>query len=142
VSADKKTIGVSAESQRILDLLADKTLYREQVDSARFAVSLALARGVHPSASSDLTTKWNVGSFDPSGDLRAAIMAYRPDCTEPYRCAEGLLEAGLSMLREHMSIQGQVDLEVILEELSQAASGSKPVDAIQGSAGTANESAG
>lgn len=121
MSTDKKTIGVSAESQRVLDLIADKTLFRDQVDSARFAVSLALAKCLQPSTSSDLTTKWNIGTFDPSGDLRTAIMAYYPECTEPYRFAESLLEVGLTLLSHHIQVQGQVDLELLLEEITQDA---------------------
>ncbi len=105
------------ESQRILDVISDQTLYRDQLDAAKFAVALALAKEVAPTTGIDLSTKWNVGSFDPTGDLRTVILAYWPDCEEPYRFAEGLLEAGLVLLREHMDIHGQVDIEVLLNEL-------------------------
>jgi len=119
MAKDKKTIGVSAESQKILDLISDKTAYPDQIDSARFAVSYALAKGLEPQESTDLSTKWNIGSFDSSGDIRAAILAYHPTCETPYRYAEGLLGSGLSELSEHIEIQGQLDFELILDELSE-----------------------
>jgi hypothetical protein len=119
MSPDKKTIGVSAESQRILDIISDKTMYHDQVDSGRFAVAYALARGLEPEKSTDLSTKWNIGSFDSSGDLRSSILAFCPECETPYRYAEGLLSSGLLALKAHIEVQGQLDFELLLEELNQ-----------------------
>ena len=42
----------------------------------------------------------NIGSFDPTGEIRALILALFPDCSDPYVAAETLMSLGLVRLDE------------------------------------------
>ncbi len=119
MNPDRKTIGVSVESERILKLVIEKTYFKEQADVARFAVSTSLSRGLKNLTEENLGTKWNVGTFDPTGEIRTAVEAFHPECTEPYRFMEGLIAIGLRFLEEHIKIHGFVDFELLLAETSQ-----------------------
>jgi hypothetical protein len=43
-------------------------------------------------------TKWNIGTVDAAGSLKALVEALYPDVTEPYRLIEYLINEGLRLL--------------------------------------------
>lgn len=114
---DRQTIGVSEKSGSTLEALVDAGVFSQQVDAAKLALSVALAHGDEPVESQERTTKWNVGTFDQNGDVRELILCFKPECQTPYREAENLVECGLRRLAEHLESHGQLDLEVLLNEI-------------------------
>ena len=69
-TGDKKTIGVSISGGDVLRSVCGGNPFETELDAARFAVALAITEGPSPPPKVETDTKWNVGSFDPSGDLK------------------------------------------------------------------------
>lgn len=113
-SEDRKTIGVSLDSQATLDRLMSTNMFREQVDAARLALSVGLLGNPDCPSQEERTTKWNVGTFDPTGEVRDLVACFRPGVASPYRESEILIEIGLKVLKSHLVTHGQLDLEVLL----------------------------
>jgi hypothetical protein len=61
-------------------------------------MAFAIQSGEGVGAAEGTSTTWNVGSFDPAGEIRAVIEATYPEAAEPYRLAEHLINRGLEML--------------------------------------------
>ena len=120
MSSDRKTIGVTAAAQAVLERLVALGSFRDQLDAGRFALSIAVAAEETPSGTADVTTKWNIGSFDPSGEIRSVIQALYPGTSEPYRAAEQLIDAGLRILSKHLDLHAHLELDVLLPNLSEA----------------------
>ena len=114
---DRQTIGVSESSGKTLEALVDAGVFSQQVDAAKLALSVALAYGDTPTESQDRTTKWNVGTFDQNGDVRELVLCFMPECLTPFKEVESLVESGLKRLADHFEAHGQLDLEVLLNEI-------------------------
>lgn len=95
---DKKTIGVTAGNERVLTSLASAGRFNTDIDAAKFAMAHAIDQGVTRGTTDGAGTKWNVGSFDGDGALKAVIEALYPDETYPYRLVEHLINEGLRLL--------------------------------------------
>ena len=96
--ADKKTLGVTAANEKILAGLASAGRFNTDIEAAKFAMAYAIQEGVVRGTSEGAGTKWNVGSFDHDGGLKAVIEALYPDETSPYRLIEFLVNEGLRLL--------------------------------------------
>jgi len=72
--------------------------FKEKLDAAKFAMSVAIKSDVIPSQAEKAGTIWNVGSFDPQGELRQLIGVFYPECETPYRAIEHLIDAGLKII--------------------------------------------
>ena len=94
---DKKTIGVVPEQVGTLTRLTEAGHFEHELDAAKFAMAHAIERGVPRGATESAGTKWNVGSFDSDGGLKAVIEALYPDETNPYRQIEHLINEGLRL---------------------------------------------
>jgi hypothetical protein len=119
-TSDKKTIGVSPGGEEVLRQVGGGKPFQTDLDAARFAVSLALASGPWPPPRVETGTKWNVGSFDPGGQMKVVLELLRGPVEEPYRVLEALLEVGLQHLAKHLQVHGALDLEVLLESTEKA----------------------
>jgi len=106
--ADKNTIGVTAKNAVVLDDLVHDAKFADQMQAARFAMSVAIEAGVQPGTVEGATTKWNVGSFDQDGELAILLRALYPS-EMPYRLLEYLIDAGLSLLADERWRQGYID---------------------------------
>jgi len=95
---DKRTIGLTAANVSRIDELVRKGHFDTDLDAARFAMAFAIQRGELAGNAEGTLTTWNIGSFDPSGEIRAVIEASYPDAMEPYRLAEYLINQGLDLL--------------------------------------------
>lgn len=95
---DKKTLGVTAANNKVLDALATEGRFATDIDAAKFAMAHAIERGVARGTTDGAATKWNVGSFDNDGGLKAVIEALYPDEANPYRLVEHLVNEGLRLL--------------------------------------------
>ncbi len=114
-AGDKKTIGVSPSGEEVLRKVCGGKPFETDLDAARFAVALAITEGPWPPPKVETGTKWNVGSFDPSGDLKSVLEMLKGSVEEPYRTIESLLDAGLQLLARHLEIHGALDFEVLMQ---------------------------
>ena len=98
MAGDKKTIGITKANHPALQRLVEGGQFASELDAARFAMSHAVRSGVAPGRTESTDTKWNVGSVDPAGDLRALLQGLYPEEEEPYRLLEYLMNRGLEAL--------------------------------------------
>lgn len=94
---DKKTIGVTSGNERILVSLAAEGLFSTDIEAAKFAMAHAIEMGVKRGTTEGAGTKWNVGSFDSDGALKAVVEALFPEEGQPYRLIEHLINEGLKL---------------------------------------------
>ncbi len=95
---DKKTIGITSENESVLTSLAAEGVFSSEIEAAKFAMAHAVEAGVPRGTTEGAGTKWNVGSVDSDGTLRAVIEALFPDEGQPYRLVEHLINEGLRLL--------------------------------------------
>lgn len=114
---DKTTIGVTSAGASVLETLAQRGLFIDQMDAAKFAISLAIRLNVVPGEMNSAGTKWNVGSFDKEGHLRVALLELYPDEKAPYRLAEFLIDKGLSLLSEELKANPDLDVRILQKRL-------------------------
>lgn len=96
--ADKKTLGVNSGNEKILSALASAGRFNTDIEAAKFAMAHAINEGVTRGTTEGAGTKWNVGSFDSDGGLKAVIEALYPEEPNPYRLIEHLINEGLRLM--------------------------------------------
>ena len=96
---DKKTIGLTPAGEKIMQQLMELGCFKDMMDAAKFAMSVAIRAGASPSGIEGASTIWNVGSFDSDGQIRQVIPVLIPGCDSPYRAAESLIDQGLQSLQ-------------------------------------------
>lgn len=94
-SSDKKTIGVSPANEASLAAVIQAGNFGSELDAAKFAMAHAISQGVEPGMTEGASTKWNIGTVDASGSLRALIESVYGETAEPYRLIEHLINEGL-----------------------------------------------
>ena len=97
-AVDKKTIGITSANERVLSALATEGLFASEIEAAKFAMAHAIQAGTGRGTTEGASTKWNVGSVDSDGALRAVVEALYPDEGRPYRLVEHLMNEGLRRL--------------------------------------------
>ena len=97
-TVDKKTIGITSANERVLSSLVAEGLFASEIEAAKFAMAHAINTGTARGTSEGAGTKWNVGSVDSDGALRAVVEALFPDEGQPYRLVEHLMNEGLRLL--------------------------------------------
>lgn len=103
---DRRSIGLTAESQRLMDEIMDKDWFSEQQDVARLAMACALRALVAPGTTAGVDTRWNSGLFDPTGELLALVGAFYPKVTTPVRAVESLVNEGLRIVHSVLVAKG------------------------------------
>jgi len=98
VGEDKKTIGITKKNHEALQRLIIGGQFGSELDAAMFAMAHSIKCEVAPGRAEGTETKWNVGTVDPTGELRFFINALYPDVEEPYRLMEFLMNQGLTDL--------------------------------------------
>jgi hypothetical protein len=78
-----------------LGALVAEGLFGSEIEAAKFAMARAIDNGVERGTVEGAETKWNVGSLDPDGALKAVVQALYPEETMPYRLVEHLMNEGL-----------------------------------------------
>lgn len=96
-TVDKKTIGVTSANERVLAALAAEGMFGSEIEAAKFAMAHAIGAGVSRGITEGAGTKWNVGSVDSDGGLKAVVEALFPDEGQPYRLVEHLMNEGLRL---------------------------------------------
>ncbi len=95
---DKKSVGLTSETQTILAELEQTGWFLEGQDIARFALAYAIRQGISDGTTKNADTRWAVGNFDASGEIRTVLVALYPHCEEPVRLMEHLVNEGLHLL--------------------------------------------
>ena len=101
MNADKNTIGMTPENRSVMDKIIRRNLFDEQMQAAKFAMSLAINADIEPGQAVGTDTSWNVGSFDREGEIKNLLSALYPDNDTPYRLAEHLINSGLELVGRH-----------------------------------------
>jgi len=99
---DKKSVGLSAETQAILAEIEQTGWFLEGQDIARFALAFAIRNAVADGTTKNADTRWAVGNFDASGKIRTVLAALYPQYDEPVRLMEHLVNEGLQLLSTRM----------------------------------------
>ena len=94
-ATDKKTVGITPANERVLGALVAEGLFGSEIEAAKFAMARAIDNRVERGTAEGAETKWNVGSLDPDGALKAVVQALYPEETMPYRLVEHLMNEGL-----------------------------------------------
>jgi len=97
MSADKRTIGITSSNERVLSALVAAGQFGSEIEAAKFAMAHAIEHGVERGTIEGAGTKWNVGSVDADGSLKAVVEALFPDEVQPYRLVEHLMNEGLKL---------------------------------------------
>lgn len=113
MSEYKRTIGITPGNRAIMEEV--KGYFDEQMDAAKFAMSLAIQTGEEPGSVENAETVWNVGSFDPNGEIRDLIQALFPENDAPYKDAEYFINFGLQLIGDHLEENKELDPVQLLE---------------------------
>lgn len=114
---DKKTIGLTPDGERIMHEIMKLGSFKDMIDSAKFAMSLAINENAELSHTEKVSTIWNVGSFDPDNQIRQIIPILYPNCEAPYRAVESLIDRGLHIIETKFS-NGLLDISAIIKTFS------------------------
>jgi hypothetical protein len=112
--ADKEQIGLTLPGSAIVDRLTVAGCFGGKDDVARFAAAVAMRHGVVTEGVRGANTVWHTKGLDDTGELAVAIRLLYPEIEEPYRILEGLIDAGLGIIDEHMRIYGSFILAEFL----------------------------
>jgi hypothetical protein len=104
---DKAQVGLSIEGNDHIEYLTKVYKWFEDgQDAYRTACAVALARGFKESDLPNVrnrTTKYGIGTLDPTGSLRDLICIMRPELSaRPYASSEWLAEIGLNVIRTEL----------------------------------------
>jgi hypothetical protein len=111
---DKKTIGLTAENRAVMERLMSKEVFRHDKDMALFAMSYAIRQDSALGSFEGTGTIWNVGSLDPTGDIRVLLGNLFPDTVTPYRLLESLINTGMSEIGSRLREDPGMDVTDLL----------------------------
>lgn len=95
---DRKSIGLTAETQANLVEIEERGWFLEGQDIARFCMAYAIRRKLPEGVTTGTETRWALGNFDETGEIRTLLTALYPDCDTPVRLMEHLVNEGLRMV--------------------------------------------
>ena len=103
-SEDQRTLGLSEDAHVKLTRLKEDGHFNDMRDAYRLAISVALAEGLIAPKSKPLSRTYiNVGSLDPDGILRSAILEhFQGREGQPYEVAARLGEEGVLALTQRL----------------------------------------
>jgi len=78
-----------------MEQLMAQGCFKDMIDAAKFAMSIAIREGDAPLPVEGANTIWNVGSFDSDGQIRQILPVLFAGCDTPFRAAESLIDQGL-----------------------------------------------
>jgi hypothetical protein len=112
---DRESVGLTAEGQRILAEIDGHHWFGEGQDIARFAMAYAIRAGVTVGQVPGTETRWAVGNFDKTGEIRSVLAALYPDCSTPVRLMEHLVDEGLRLVEMRLR-SGATGPDRLMEE--------------------------
>ena len=119
--AGRTTLSLTTDTNKVVDELCDRYRITERMDAAKLGIAYGVRAGITPSthdrpAGSGTGTTWNVGSFDPAGDLRTLVEALYPLAEgDPYVLVEALMNRGLVALRVEILSRRPLTLSAVIQ---------------------------
>ena len=99
MTSDAVTVGLTTEAHYDLQRLKDAGIFGEMLDGYRFAIGLAIRRGLIAPEDLKASTIFNVGSLDRDGLVKDVVVTlFHEAAARPYAFAERLAEAGVKEL--------------------------------------------
>jgi hypothetical protein len=95
---DRESIGLTVAAQATLADLEERGWFIEGQDIARFCMAYAIRAKLPEGVTAGTETRWAVGNFDKTGEIRAVLAALYPDCETPVRLMEHLVNEGLRLV--------------------------------------------
>lgn len=108
--AAKETIGLTAANKKVVEILINKGWFEEQKDVGKFAVGLAINKGVKSGDIDGIVSHWDIDEFDDEGNIKSLISALYHDEKEPYRYAEALVNRGLEIINQYLKVNPAIDI--------------------------------
>ena len=105
---NRTTIGLTPENKGTIEQIMSN--FDEKADAAKFAMSLAIENGIKPGKTTNTGTVWNVGSFDPDGEIRDLVVAMYPSVNSPYVAVEHFINQGLQLLDQHLEENKELNI--------------------------------
>lgn len=101
---DRTQLGLTDAAAADRDEVTQALKLPSGVEAYRLCIAAAIAKRLDPTPeSAKRTTAYGVGTLDPDGSLRTAVLALREDHHDrPYALIERLAEAGLRDLADHL----------------------------------------
>lgn len=110
---DRQTIGLSPDSQALLEEIQRKDWFEDAQDIARFALAHAIALEEPPGVTAGAETRWAVSGFDKSGELLAIVSSLYPTDT-PVRMMEHLTNRGITLLHKRLVLEGGLPSDLLV----------------------------
>lgn len=95
---DRESIGLTVAAQATLADLEERGWFVEGQDIARFCMAYAIRAKLPEGVTAGTETRWAVGNFDKTGEIRAVLAALYPECETPVRLMEHLVNEGLRLV--------------------------------------------
>ena len=113
---DKRTIGLTARNRDVIEQMTASGFFKDQMDCAKFALSVAINSNAPSTQVEGAETVWNVGSLDPDGEIKSLLPALFPGTETPYRLAESLINSGLDIIGRGIERAGSFDIAMYLPQ--------------------------
>lgn len=113
---DRTTVGLSQSSYALMERLKLEGYFDDMADCYKFALGLAIRRGLDPLQAGNKKTYTNIGSLDKDFMIRDLMAEMYPDAggvDRPVAVIEQLAEAGMQELSVMVSAGGFKISEVI-----------------------------
>ncbi len=105
---DRQSVGLSPAGQARTERLEALGWFGPNQDLARFAMAYAIRSGVAPGSTEGTETRWTIGLFDDTNEIRDLIAALYPAVATPVRCIEHFVDEGLRLIAERVDA-GETD---------------------------------
>jgi hypothetical protein len=99
---DRDTIGLTPETQAIVEEILARGWFITGEDVARFALAYAIRSKVEEGTTQGTDTRWAAGNFDRTLEIRALLAALFPTCETPIRLMQHLVNEGLRRIAARM----------------------------------------
>ncbi|MFB6186459.1 MAG: hypothetical protein ABEI86_06280, partial [Halobacteriaceae archaeon] len=96
------------------ELLKGKLRREYRLDRVSARHTKALKQGIEPGKTPSTETVWNVGSFDPDGEIRDLVLAMHPSIESPYDAVEHFVNQGFRLISQHLEENKELDIVEII----------------------------
>ncbi len=89
---------MTADNQLILEAIDARGWFSKKEDIAKFCMGYAIRAGTAEGSTTGTDTRWAVGNFDKTGEIRTVVTALYPGAETPVRLIEHLVNEGLRFI--------------------------------------------
>lgn len=103
MDSDRKSIGLTPETQAMLAKIEARDWFPEKEDIAHFCMAYAIRAKVPEGTTTGVETRWAAGNFDKTGEIALLLAEIYPTCQTPVRLMEHLVNEGLRLVAARLS---------------------------------------